>query len=77
MKTSGIIAALLMSSLILCCSCGSGNKKTEEELYTLAQEYSEKGNFQSAIETYQEILKAYPDSPRAYKAQFLIAFVYS
>jgi outer membrane protein assembly factor BamD (BamD/ComL family) len=77
MKTSGIIAALLISSLILSCSSGSSSKKTEEELYTLAQEYSEKGNFKSAIETYQEILKAYPDSPRAYKAQFLIAFVYS
>jgi TolA-binding protein len=77
MKTSGIIVALLMSSLILSCSSGSSGKKTEEELYTLAQEYSEKGDFQSAIETYQEILKVYPDSSRAYKAQFLIAFVYS
>lgn len=77
MKTSGIITALLISSLILSCSSGSSSKKTEEELYTLAQEYSEKGDFKSAIETYQEILKAYPDSPWAYKAQFLIAFVYS
>ncbi len=76
-NTTGIMAALLMGSLILSCSSGSSGKKTEEELYTLAQEYSEKGDFQSAIETYQELLKAYPDSPRAYKAQFLIGFVYS
>jgi TolA-binding protein len=76
-NTTGIVAALLLGSLILSCSSGSSGKKTEEELYTLAQEYSEKGDFQSAIETYQELLKAYPDSPRAYKAQFLIGFVYS
>jgi TolA-binding protein len=76
-NTTGIMAALLMGSLILSCSSGSSGKKTEEELYTLAQEYSEKGDFQSAIETYQEILKVYPDSPLSYKAQFLIGFVYS
>jgi TolA-binding protein len=76
-NTTGIVAALLLGSLILSCSSGSSGKKTEEELYTLAQEYSEKGDFQSAIETYQELLKAYPDSPLAYKAQFLIGFVYS
>lgn len=76
-NTTSIVAALLMGSLILSCSSGSSGKKTEEELYTLAQEYSEKGDFQSAIDTYQELLKSYPDSPRAYKAQFLIGFVYS
>ncbi len=76
-NTTSIMAALLLASLILSCSSGSSDKKTEEELYTLAQEYSEKGDFQSAIGTYQEILKVYPDSPRSYKAQFLIGFVYS
>jgi outer membrane protein assembly factor BamD (BamD/ComL family) len=68
---------LLIGGLLLSCSSGSENKKTEEELYTQAQNYSEQGDFQSAIKTYEEILKLYPESPLAYKARFLIAFVYS
>jgi outer membrane protein assembly factor BamD (BamD/ComL family) len=75
--TTAIVALLVTGGLMLSCSSGSSGKKTEQELYTLAQESSEKGDFQSAIRTYQDILKDYPDSPRAYKAQFLIAFVYS
>ncbi len=72
-----IMAMLIIGSLIFSCSSSSNGKKTEEELYTEAQDYSEKGDFQSAIKTYEEILKVYPDSPRACKAQFLIGFVYS
>jgi outer membrane protein assembly factor BamD (BamD/ComL family) len=72
-----IMMALIIVSLIFSCSSSSKNKKTEQELYTDAQNFSEKGDFQSAIKTYEEILKLYPDSPRTYKAQFLIAFVYS
>ncbi len=79
MKSSAnILAIIILGSLLLfSCSSGSNGKKTEEELYTQAQDYSQKGDFQSAIKTYEEILKLYPDSPRAYKAQFLIGFVYS
>jgi TolA-binding protein len=76
-KTASVMAALMIGSLILSCSSGSSGKKTEEELYTLAQEYSEKGDFHSAVKTYEEILEIYPESSQAYKAQFLIGFVYS
>lgn len=76
-NAASIMIALVIACLILSCSSGSEGQKTEEELYTVAQECSEKGDFQSAIRTYQEILEAYPDSPRSYKAQFLIGFVYS
>lgn len=72
-----VMVAFLIGGLILSCSSGSKGKKTEQELYTNAQNLSEKGDYLSAIRTYEEILKTYPDSPRAYKAQFLIAFVYS
>jgi len=71
------VVILAVGVLTFSCSSGSNSKKTEEELYTEAQDYSEKGDFQSAIKIYKEILKLYPDSPRAYKAQFLIGFVYS
>jgi outer membrane protein assembly factor BamD (BamD/ComL family) len=76
-NTTIFTVCLLIGGLLLSCSSGSENKKTEEELYTQAQNYSEQGDFQSAINTYEEILKLYPDSPLAYKARFLIAFVYS
>lgn len=76
-KVAIIMAILIVGVLIFSCSSGSNGKKTEEELYTEAQNYSEKGEFQSAIKTYEEILELYPDSPRVYKAQFLIGFVYS
>ena len=74
---ANILAMLIVGGLIFSCSSGSKEKKTEQELYTDAQNYSEKGEFPSAIKTYEGILEAYPDSPRAYKAQFLIGFVYS
>ena len=68
---------LTIGVLIFSCSSSSKNLKTEQTLYTDAQNFSEKGDFQSAIKTYEDLLKLYPESPRAYKAQFLIAFVYS
>jgi outer membrane protein assembly factor BamD (BamD/ComL family) len=68
---------LAVGVLIFSCSSSSKNLKNEQALYTEAQNFSEKGDFQSAIKTYEDLLKLYPDSPRAYKAQFLIAFVYS
>lgn len=74
---AGMMVVLIIGGLILSCSSNSKSKKTEQELYTEAQNLSEKGEYISAINAYAEILKLYPDSPRAYKAQFLIAFVYS
>ena len=79
MKNTFYFMLTLMIGILIFSSCSSSSKnlKTEQTLYTDAQNFSEKGDFQSAIKTYEEILKLYPDSPRAYKAQFLIAFVYS
>jgi len=78
LKTAlSFVVISIIGVLIISCSSGSKNKKTEQELYTEAQEFSEKGDFKSAIKTYEELLKVYPDSPRVYKARFLIGFVYS
>jgi TolA-binding protein len=49
----------------------------EELMYNEAQSFSEKGDFTSAIKTYEEILKLYPESANSCRAQFLIGFVYS
>ncbi|MGB7062163.1 MAG: tetratricopeptide repeat protein [Candidatus Zixiibacteriota bacterium] len=72
-----MLIILAIGSFIFSCSSSSEGKKTEQDLYTEAQNHSEDGNFESAIGTYEKILELYPDSPRAYKAQFLIGFVYS
>jgi len=72
-----MLIILAIGSFIFSCSSSSEGKKTEQDLYTEAQNHSEDGNFESAIDTYEGILELYPDSPRAYKAQFLIGFVYS
>jgi len=72
-----LMMTFMVGVLIFSCSSSSKNLKTEQALYTEAQNFSEKGDFQSAIKTYEDILKLYPKSPRVYKAQFLIAFVYS
>ena len=72
-----MLIILAAGSLILSCSSDSEGTKTEQDLYTEAQNHSEDGNFESAIDTYESILELHPDSPRAYKAQFLIGFVYS
>jgi tetratricopeptide (TPR) repeat protein len=49
----------------------------EELLYNEAQSFSEKGDFNSSLKIYEEILKLYPESALSCKAQFLIGFVYS
>ena len=49
----------------------------EELLYNEAQSFSERGDFTSTIKTYEQLLKLYPESPHACRAQFLIGFVYS
>ena len=72
-----MLIMLAIGGLILSCCSDSEGTKTEQDLYTEAQNHSEDGNFESAIDTYESILELWPDSPRAYKAQFLIGFVYS
>jgi outer membrane protein assembly factor BamD (BamD/ComL family) len=73
-KFSKIVVFLAVLGFLWSCSA---EKKSEEQLYAQAQSFSEKGNFTSAIKTYEEILRLYPESPNSYKAQFLIGFVYS
>ena len=72
-----MLIMLAVGGLILSCCSDSEGTKTEQDLYTDAQNCSERGEFESALNTYERILELYPNSPRAYKAQFLIGFVYS
>jgi TolA-binding protein len=69
-----IVCVLTVVGLLLSCS---SEKKSEQQLYDQAQAYSEKGNFNNAIEIYRKILKLYPQSPNSYRALFLMGLLYS
>ena len=71
---SKIVAFIAVVGLLLSCS---SEKKSEQQLYDQAQVYSEKGNFNHAIEIYKRILKLYPQSPNSYRASFLMGLLYS
>jgi tol-pal system protein YbgF len=48
----------------------------EKKIYTLAKEAFDKGDFESAREGFQKLLKRYPDSENADNAQFWIGETY-
>ena len=49
---------------------------SEKKIYTLAKEAFDKGDFESAREGFQKLLKRYPDSENADNAQFWIGETY-
>jgi len=51
--------------------------QADEVLFALAQVAQNQGNEQEAIQRYQKLIQTYPESPHAYKAQFMIGFIYS
>lgn len=68
-----ILGFIFLSQILLSC----GKPKTEQELYTLAQNAGEKGEWKEAVKIYQKILRTYPKSSNCHKAMFMIGFIYS
>ncbi len=68
MKTIG---TLVLAMLLAGCT-----PKTDEELFTEAAEAQKASESDNAIEAYQELLKTYPQSPRAAEAMYAIGTVY-
>ncbi len=66
------IATILFGLAILAC----GQKRTEDELFKLAQEYEAQENFSEAVKTYEAQLEDYPKGQYADEAIERIAFVY-
>ncbi len=54
--------------------CGS---KSPEELFDLAQQAENDGNFKKAVDLYTMLLEKYPQNEHNYKAQFMIGFICS
>ncbi|MFQ5825481.1 MAG: outer membrane protein assembly factor BamD [bacterium] len=63
---------LLLGLFVLSC----GQKQTEEQLRTQAQNYEKEENFEEAIKTYEKQLELYPNGKIADEAQQKIAFIY-
>jgi len=77
MRRVPLLLFLLAGFLLMLGNCQKEKPKTEEELYTVAQEAMNKGNSQEALKYYQQILEDFPQSSNNYKAQFMIGYVYS
>lgn len=54
-----------------------GSSLADDALFMLGQIAQNRGRHEEAIARYQELLRKYPDSEHAYKAQFIIGFIYS
>lgn len=51
--------------------------RADEVLFALAQVAQNQGNAWEAIQRYQKLIQTYSESAHAYKAQFMIGFIYS
>ena len=77
MRRVSLLLFLLAGLVIICSNCQKEKPKTEEELYTIAQEAMNNEKPEEALKYYQQILEEYPQSSNNYKAQFMIGYVYS
>ena len=68
-----VTAVLLLMALVL----GGCSTKSPEELFELAQQAENDGDFKEAIDLYTMLLQKYPQNEHNYKAQFMIGFIYS
>src|SRR3989339_372168 len=66
---------LTLSIIVLALNCSK--KLTDKELFDLAQVEGGKGNYEKAVETFEKLLKLYPDSENAPVALFMIGFTYA
>jgi outer membrane protein assembly factor BamD (BamD/ComL family) len=71
-----LVIGMFLSACVcfLISGCGS---KSPEELFNLAQQAENDGDFQKAVDLYTMLLEKYPDNEHNYKAQFMIGFIYS
>jgi TolA-binding protein len=69
-----IVVFLTIIGLVWSCSA---EKKSEEQLYTEANQAKEKGNFKEATHTYQQILRLYPESPKSSQILVSLGLIYA
>lgn len=69
-----IMICLVIGGVVWSCS---SEKKTEEQLYTEANQAKEKGNFKEATYIYQRILRLYPESPKSSQILVSLGLIYA
>jgi outer membrane protein assembly factor BamD (BamD/ComL family) len=69
-----IMVCLVIGGVVWSCS---SEKKSEEQLYTEANQAKEKGNFREATDIYQRILRLYPESPKSSQILVSLGLIYA
>ena len=72
-RTTSISLAIVLFLLILGCKAAP----TDEAMFEKARPFQESQDYVKAVESYQDIVKTYPDGPRSDEAQFMIGFIYA
>ena len=75
MKKGITLVASLFVVALLWTSCGQ--KMTEEQLNAQALSYQEKQQWDELAETYEKLVKAYPESPKADEHLYNLGMVYA
>ncbi|MBD3170762.1 MAG: tetratricopeptide repeat protein [candidate division Zixibacteria bacterium] len=70
------IALLILLSVAAALLTGCG-QRSEEELFTYAQQAQENNEPIEAVRAYRELIETYPEGEHTPKALFMIGFVYS
>ncbi len=68
-----VVASLLVLILVIGCA----EKMTEEQLYAKVLDYEEKQQWEDLADTYEQIVKQYPDSPKAADHLYNLGMVYA
>lgn len=76
MKKSWVIRSGLIAVAVLMV-VGCGDKVTEQQLVAKIQEYQDNQQWEQVVETYQMLLKKYPDSEKAAEYTYNMGMVYS
>jgi len=71
------IGYLLSVIILLNLLIGCGERMTKEQMFALAEKYENEESHLKAVETYEKLVKKYPDAENADQAQYKIALIYS
>jgi TolA-binding protein len=68
-----VLAIVALALVVVGCKSGP----SQQQMFENAKKFQEQGDFQSAVDTYQQIVKRYPKSPEAPQCQFMVGYLYA
>ncbi len=72
-----VVTIMALTVMVFILIVGCGQKKTQEQLYAEAFRYEQDENFDQAIETFEVLIKTYPQSEVVDSVLFRIGQIYS